>query len=72
MAKKYSVDFLGSLPLDKRIREEADQGEPTVTAEPGSEIAQKYRTMAHKISSTVGIQKRNYANLFPNIEIQNT
>ncbi len=72
MAKQYSVDFLGSLPLNKRIREEADQGQPTVTAEPSSEIAQKYRTMAHKISSTVGIQKRNYANLFPNIVIQNT
>lgn len=72
MAKQYSVDFLGSLPLDKRIREEADQGQPTVTAEPSSEIAQKYRTMAYKISSTIGIQKRNYANLFPNIVIQNT
>lgn len=72
MAKQYSVDFLGSLPLDKRIREEADQGQPTVTADPSSEISQKYRTMAHKISSTIGIQKRNYANLFPNIVIQNT
>jgi ATP-binding protein involved in chromosome partitioning len=72
MAKHYSVDFLGSLPLDKRIREESDQGHPTVIAEPSSEIAQKYRTMAHKISSTVGIQKRNYANLFPNIVIQDT
>ena len=72
MAKQYSVDFLGSLPLDKRIREEADQGQPTVTADPSSEIAQKYRTMAHKVSSAIGIQKRNYANLFPNIVIQNT
>ncbi len=72
MAKQYSVEFLGSLPLDKRIREEADQGQPTVTADPSSEISQKYRTMAHKISGTIGIQKRNYANLFPNIVIQNT
>ncbi len=72
MAEQYSVDFLGTLPLDKRIREEADRGEPTVTADPSSEVAQRYRTMAHKISSTIGIQKRNYASLFPNIVIQNS
>jgi len=71
MAKDYKVDFLGALPLNKRIREEADQGKPTVTAEPTSDIAQKYRTMAHKISAQIGIQKRNYANLFPNIVIEN-
>jgi len=71
MAKQYKVDFLGALPLDKRIREEADQGRPTVTAEPSSEIAQKYRNMAHKISAQIGIKKRNYANVFPNIVIQN-
>lgn len=71
MAKEYQVDFLGSLPLDKRIREEADAGKPTVTADPSSDIAQKYRNMAHQISAQIGIQKRNYANVFPNIVIQN-
>ncbi|BBP46072.1 iron-sulfur cluster carrier protein [Thiosulfatimonas sediminis] len=72
MAEKYHVDFLGSLPLDKRIREEADQGSPTVTAEPNSEIANKYRHMGHQISAKIGVKKRNYANLFPNIVVQNT
>ncbi len=72
MAQEYQVDFLGALPLDKRIREEADAGQPTVTAEPSSEIAQKYRSIAHAVSAQIGIKKRNYANLFPKIEIQNT
>lgn len=72
MAKEYKVDFLGAMPLDKRIREEADAGKPTVTAEPSSEIAQKYRRIAHQVSAQIGIKKRNYANLFPKIEIQNT
>ncbi|WP_321323671.1 iron-sulfur cluster carrier protein ApbC [Thiomicrorhabdus sp.] len=72
MAKEYKVDFLGALPLDKRIREEADAGKPTVTAEPQSDIAQKYRHMSHKIGAQIGIKKRNYANVFPNIVIQNT
>lgn len=71
MAKQYKIDFLGALPLDKRIREEADQGKPTVTADPSSDVAQKYRHMAHKISAQIGIKKRNYANVFPNIVIQN-
>lgn len=72
MAETYKVDFLGSLPLDKRIREEVDQGKPTVTAEPQSAIAAKYRAMAHQISAKIGVKKRNYANLFPKIEIKNS
>ena len=71
LADSYKIDFLGSLPLDKRIREEADSGKPTVTAEPNSPIANKYREMSHKISAKIGVKKRNYANLFPKIEIQN-
>ncbi|MDG6773129.1 iron-sulfur cluster carrier protein ApbC [Thiomicrorhabdus sp. ZW0627] len=72
LAETYNVDFLGSLPLDKRIREEADIGKPTVTAEPSSSIAQKYRNMAHQIGAKIGVTKRNYGNLFPEIVIQNT
>ena len=34
MCKDYDVEFLGSLPLDIRIREETDSGNPTVVAEP--------------------------------------
>ena len=72
MAEHYNVDFLGALPLNKRIREESDTGKPTVTAEPSSEIAQKYRHIAHQISAKIGIKRKNYANVFPKIEIQNS
>lgn len=72
LAKTYDIDFLGSLPLDKRIREEADSGKPTVTATPNSDIANRYRDIAHQISAKIGVKKRNYANLFPKIEIQNS
>ena len=71
LAKTYNIGFLGSIPLDKRIREEADSGKPTVTADPNSEIANRYRDIAHKISAKIRVKKRNYANLFPKIEIQN-
>nr|MCH9849366.1 iron-sulfur cluster carrier protein ApbC [Betaproteobacteria bacterium] len=39
MCKDYNVDLLGSLPLDIKIREQADNGKPTVVAEPDSAIA---------------------------------
>lgn len=71
MAKQYNVPFLAALPLDIRIREEVDAGKPTVVAEPTSEIAQKYKHIAHKVSGQLSQKKRNYANAFPKIEIVN-
>ena len=71
MAAQYNVPFLAALPLQKRIREEADSGKPTVVADPMSDIANKYRHIVHQITAKIGVKKRNYANLFPKIEIQN-
>ena len=34
MASEYGVELLGALPLDMRIREQADSGKPTVVADP--------------------------------------
>ena len=34
MCNEYNVPFLGGLPLDIRIREQADSGRPTVVADP--------------------------------------
>ena len=42
MAAQYGVQLLGELPLDIRIREEADGGSPTVVADPQSARAQAY------------------------------
>src|SRR6266540_1935768 len=39
MCKDYDVPFLGGLPLDIRIREQADSGRPTVVADPDGKIA---------------------------------
>ena len=39
MAEQYGVELLGELPLDIRIREQADGGRPTVVAEPESALA---------------------------------
>ena len=72
MAKDYGVDLLGQLPLDIRIREEADSGRPTVVSEPNSPIARIYREIARKVAGKIATQAKDYSSKFPNIVIQNT
>lgn len=71
MAEQYGVDFLGSLPLESRIRAETDNGKPTVVAEPDSRTAQIYREIARKTAAKLSRQAKSYAAKFPNIVIQN-
>lgn len=71
MAENYKVPFLAALPLDIRIREEADAGKPTVVAEPSSEITLKYKNIAHQVGAQLAKKKKNYAGAFPKIEIVN-
>jgi len=71
MAEQYEVRFLGSLPLDIRIREEVDKGHPTVAADPEGAIAQAYRDIARRAAAKLALQARSYSQMFPNIVIQN-
>jgi len=71
MAEQNDVDFLGALPLDKRIREETDSGKPTVVAEPDSRIAQIYREIARRTAAKLSLKTRDYAARFPQIVISN-
>jgi ATP-binding protein involved in chromosome partitioning len=45
-AARLGVPFFGGIPLDGRIREGGDQGEPVVLAEPESERGQAFRAVA--------------------------
>ena len=72
MASQYGVPLLGSLPLDIRIREQADSGAPTVAADPGSPLSQAYRDIARRTAARLSLQARNKAIAFPNIVMQNT
>jgi len=72
IAQQYGVPLLGSLPLDLRIREQADGGNPTVAAEPDSAIALAYREIARKAAGRLSMQARNKAIAFPSIVVQNT
>lgn len=49
VAGEYQVHLLGSLPLDRRIREQTDAGTPTVALDPDGPIAAEYRAVASKV-----------------------
>ncbi|WP_049622313.1 iron-sulfur cluster carrier protein ApbC [Frateuria defendens] len=59
MAEQYHVPYLGSLPLDIRIREQADGGTPTVAAMPDSDLAARYREIARNTAGRLSRQPRN-------------
>jgi ATP-binding protein involved in chromosome partitioning len=72
MCDDYQVPFLGSLPLDIRIREQADSGRPTVVADPQSKVADMYRDIARKVAVSVAQKAADFSAKFPSIVIQNT
>jgi ATP-binding protein involved in chromosome partitioning len=72
MALETGVESLGALPLDIRIREQADSGRPTVIAEPDSAIALAYRAIARKVAVRVAQRARDMTSKFPSIVVQNT
>ncbi|MGA9421260.1 MAG: iron-sulfur cluster carrier protein ApbC [Rhodanobacteraceae bacterium] len=72
MAEQYGVPLLGSLPLDMRIREQADGGSPTVAASPESDIAARYREIARNAAARLALRAKNKAIQFPKIVVQNT
>ncbi len=72
MCKDYGTEFLGGLPLDIKIREQADSGKPTVVADPDGAVAEIYRKIARRVAVKIGELQKDMSSKFPNIVIQNT
>jgi ATP-binding protein involved in chromosome partitioning len=72
MSKEYGVPLLGRLPLDARIREEADGGRPTVVAAPGTARAAAYLAMARRTAAMLARRARDRSALFPKIVVEDT
>jgi ATP-binding protein involved in chromosome partitioning len=70
MAQQYGVQLLGELPLDIRIREDADGGTPTVVAEPGSVRAGAYMQMARRAAARLSTLNKDYSRMFPKITVE--
>lgn len=71
LSKQFGIDFLGALPLDKKIRELTDQGKPSVADDPNSDISVRYRAIAKKIIAKLNLQEAHPSVKFPKIEIRN-
>lgn len=56
IAADYATRLLGSLPLARVIREQADAGVPQVAAQPDSAEAQLYRTLARRLAATLSLR----------------
>ncbi|MDD5180531.1 MAG: iron-sulfur cluster carrier protein ApbC [Gallionellaceae bacterium] len=72
MCKDYGVEFLGSLPLDIHIREQADSGNPTVVADPDGAIAKVYKQIARRLAVKIADMAQDHSAVFPKIVVQNT
>jgi len=71
MAEQYDVPLLGQLPLAMRIREDLDQGMPTVVSDPDSELTARYRDLARHVSAHLSLRPRSLAVNLPQINVQN-
>jgi ATP-binding protein involved in chromosome partitioning len=72
MCADYNTEFLGGVPLDMRIREQADSGTPTVVADPDGNIAKVYKQIARRIAVKVADMAQDHSAVFPKIVVQST
>ena len=72
MAQQFGVEVLGALPLDIRIREDADGGNPTVSAQPDSPIAETYKAIARRVAVRIAERAKDLSGKMPAIKIVNT
>jgi ATP-binding protein involved in chromosome partitioning len=72
MAQDFEVELLGQLPLDAAIREQTDNGNPTVVSAPDSAAAAAYRNAAQRMAAAQAVQGRDYSSKFPKIVIEDS
>ena len=72
MCADYNVEFLGGLPLDIRIREQADSGNPSVVADPDGPVARQYKQIARRVAVKIADMAQDHSAVFPKIVVQNT
>ncbi len=68
-AQEKGIDYLGALPLDMQIRVQADSGKPTVVADPESEPAKIYKTVARQMAIKIAARAKDFSAKFPTITV---
>ena len=69
MAEQYEMDYLGALPLNMQIRLQADNGKPTVVADPDGEVAAIYKPVARQVAVKIAAKAKDFSAKFPSIKI---
>ena len=72
LAQESSINLIGKLPLDIKIRQETDTGLPTVEKSPEHNISQIFKDIANQISIEISNLPKSYAHIMPKVKIQNT
>ncbi len=72
MARQFGVEVLGALPLDIRIRQDADGGTPTVVADPDGALAAVYKQIARRVAVRIAERARDLSAKMPTIKVTNT
>jgi ATP-binding protein involved in chromosome partitioning len=70
LAAEAHVLLLGRLPLDTRIRIEADAGTPTVVSAAGSPRGLAYRDLARRAAGALACRPRDRSSAFPEIVVE--
>ncbi len=68
LASDAGTELLGRMPLDIRIRQQADGGNPTVAADPRSELSLRYRDIARLAAARLAYGAAGVL-AFPNVSI---
>lgn len=69
MAAEYGIDYLGALPLNLSIREQADSGKPTVVSDPDGQIAGLYKDVARQVAVKIAQRAKDFSAKFPTITV---
>jgi len=72
LAAQYQVPLLGELPLDLRIRESSDAGQPIVAADPDGPLARAYRHMARRTAARLAASGAEQGQSFPKIVVEDS
>jgi len=70
MVADFETPLLGRLPLDARIREQTDNGVPTVIAGPDSDAAEAYWRAALQVAAAQAEQRTDYSSKFGSIVVE--
>ncbi len=65
LAQAAQVPFLGSIPIDVRVRKGGDEGMPVVISAPDSEVGKALTSVAEQVAARISVQARTVSNIIP-------